>query len=202
MKGLKIEISRVSPKSLDILWEDTLFRTVSKGLFSRELKGLQPHLTYPEFLAAFALIESKVGRRYAIYLLSQRALLGAELQEKLVAKGLSLAIAEQVVAYCKKMGYINDAGETKRRVAKELKKGRSMRATRYKLMQKKGVDETALQEALQNAGPTEEEALQKQLAKYAKKIDLKDREERRKLLAKLCRQGFSIDSVFKAFDDF
>ncbi|MBS0604976.1 MAG: RecX family transcriptional regulator [Verrucomicrobia bacterium] len=199
--SLELEIKKNDPKTLLLLWEGEVWREVGKSLFINELRKFPPGLSWEDFLSRFTLLEDKVGKRYAIYLLSQRALLSSDLETRLVSKGISLPAAKAVVGFCREKKYLDDSQEIARLVAKELKKGQSAKAVLFKLRQKKGISEIALREHLQSAAPSDADALQKWMSKLGKKIDRSDPAEMRKLMAKLCRRGFSPDLVFKAFDD-
>lgn len=190
-----LEIKDDDPKTILLLWEGVPWRRVSRSLFFPELKKLPSKLTWEAFFEHFTLIEEKVGRRYACFLLSRKALFSGDLQQRLVSKGISLLTAQAVVGFCQERGYVNDVNEITRLVAKELKKGRSNKAVFFKLKTKKGVDAALLQEHLQSF--SESDALQKWLQKNLRKVDLHDPHERRKLIAKLCRKGFSLETIFK-----
>lgn len=193
---LKLEVKNGDPQTLLILWEGEVWREVAKSLFLSELRKFPKETTWDEFLSRFSLFEEKRARSYAIYLLSRRLYLASDLREKLVAKGFSRSVADSVVESCVQKGYIDDAQEIHRLVARELKKGQSAKAVYYKLRQKKGMREDLLKAALEQATPSDSEALEKWLARHAKKIDWSDRDEKNKLIAKLLRRGFSSELVF------
>ena len=86
---LHIEQVPNHPKKIAVFWKGSLFRTVCKTLFEKEIQNLAKELTQEEFLCHFAQIEQKVCKRYALFLLSQRALLSSDLEKKLTAKGIS-----------------------------------------------------------------------------------------------------------------
>ncbi len=193
---LKTEVKNNDPQTLVILLDGEVWREVAKSLFQGELRKFPKDISREEFLSRFSLFEEKRGRSYAIYLLSRRLYLASDLREKLVGKGFSRGVADQIVESCVQKGYIDDSQEIHRLVAKELKKGQSAKAVYYKLRQKKGMREDLLKEALEKANPSDGDALDKWLEKHAKKIDRSDRDERRKLVAKLLRRGFSPELVF------
>ncbi len=194
--SLKLEDKINDPQTLVILWDGEAWKKVYKPLFINELRKVPSDLPWEEFLQRFALLEEKIGKRYVVYLLSRRSYLSSDLEEKLLSKGFSREAARNAVSYCQEKGYLNDDQELARLVAKELRSGKSTKAVYYKLKQKKGMQEAGLQEALRKAGPSDEEALEKWLAKHARKIDRSDKNAMRKLAAKLLRQGFPADLVF------
>ena len=128
-------------------------------------------------------------------------MLSTELEDKLTSKGISSNAAKTVVQYYSEKGFLNDREEVARLVAKELRKGRSAKAIFYKLKSKKRVDEALLRDALQEASSSDEDALRKWLAKNAKKVNRDDPHEMRKLMAKLCRKGFSLELIFKSLSN-
>jgi SOS response regulatory protein OraA/RecX len=198
---LDIEMKKDDPKTIVLSWDGQFWRHLGKSLFFNELIKIPQDLSWEDFLSRFTLLEEKVSKKHAIYLLSQKALLSSDLLARLVSKGVSPDAAKASVQYCREKGFLDDAQEMARLVAKELKKGQSAKAAFFKLRGKKGIDEGLLREHLQQAAPSDSEALQGWLAKNGKKIDRGDPLAMRKLMAKLCRKGFSPDLVFKALGD-
>jgi len=196
---LEIELCEKDPKVLILTWDGDHFRKVSKSMFLSELKKIPPHLSRQEFLQLFSQIEEKVGKRYALYLLSQRALLSSELSAKLIAKGLSSLAANTIAEHCVAQGYIDDTHLVSRLVARELRKGHSARAVLFKLKQKKGIPEKVLRAHLQSAEQSESQVLEKWIEKNARKIDRNDPVAMRKVMAKLIRRGFPSELVFQTF---
>ncbi len=194
--GLELQQKKDDPKTLLLLWEGQLWKEVSKSLFFSELRKIPTHLTWEDFQTRFFQLELTAGRKYALYWLSRRALLSHELKAKLLSKGLSHEASASIIAYCQEKGFLDDDQEIARIVAKELRKGQSERAVFFKLKAKK-VDESLLHKALQNTASSDAVVLQRWLEKNAHKIDRKDPHEMRKLMAKLCRKGFSFELVQK-----
>jgi len=197
---LTLEIGKNIPPPLVILLDGEVFREVCKSLFISELKKFPPEISRDDFLVRFALLEEKIGKRYALYLLSGRPLLSSDLEKKLLSKGLTPSAARGVVEWCRDKQYLDDTQEIARLVARELRKGQSARAVLFKLKHKKGISESSLREHLRSAAPSDVEALQRWMEKHARKIAKSTPAEKRKLMAKLCRLGFASDLVFKAFD--
>jgi len=136
--------------------------------------------------------ETNRCRQYAIQLLSKRSLLSSELENRLSLKGFSSEAVSAVIALCREKGYLNDEAEVTRRISKEQRKGRSVKAIFFKLKMQKGIN-------LDLSRLTDDsEALYTQLNKYKRKIDLNDPVQKQKLIAKLYRQGFSFDAISKA----
>jgi len=198
---LELKLKKEDPKAILLVWEGDVWRRLSKSLFFNELNKFPAGLLWEDFLERFSLLEEKIGKRYSLYLLSQRAMLSSELEEKLISKGITPSVAKGVVQYCSEKGFLNDEQEVARLVAKELRKGHSAKAVLFKLRAKKRLDETLLQGALQEASSSDADVLQKWLVKNAKKITRDDPLAMRKLMAKLCRKGFSPELVFKTLGD-
>lgn len=195
---LELELKKEDPKMFLLLWEGTPWRKLSKSLFFNDLRKFPADLTWKGFLEHFSVLEEKIGKRYSLYLLSQRAFLSSELEEKLISKGISEDVAKRIIQYYREKGFLDDDQEVARLVAKELRKGRSAKAVFFKLRAKKRIDETLLRKHLQETPSSDADVLQKWLHKNAAKIDRDDPLKMRKLMAKLCRKGFSHELVFKA----
>jgi SOS response regulatory protein OraA/RecX len=193
---LRIELKKGDLKTLILYWDDEVWKHVAKSMFLKELQKIPAYVGWEEFLQIFAGIEERVGRRYALYLLSRQSLLSNELEAKLLAKGLSARAAKVVTGYCVQQGYIDDSSQIGRLVARELGKGRSARAVFLKLKQR-GLESGILNNALCAAAHSDEAALKRWLEKNAKKIDRSDSVHMKKLMAKLIRRGFAPDLVFK-----
>ncbi|GEM_PF-6615509 len=198
--ALELLLKKEDPKVILVLWEGEIWKEMSKSLFFNELRKIPFDLDWSGFLERFSLIEERVGKRYAFYLLSQRALLSSELKDKLLSKGISSDVAAAIIRECVDKGFLDDRQEVARLVAKELKKGLSSKAVFFKLRTKKRIDESLLHEHLDDSS-TDAAVLQKWLAKHAKKIDRENPQEMRKWMAKLCRKGFSPELIFKTLGD-
>ena len=199
--SLRFEIKKGDPKSLILYWEEEAWRCVYKPLFISGLRKISPDLSWEEFLIQFTALEQRVAKRYVIWLLSRRIYLSSDLTAKLISKGFSPAIAEEIVAFCQAKGYLDDSQEIARLIAKEQRKGLAARAIYYKLKAKKGINETLLRQLLEKVTSSDQGALKLWLEKHAKKVNCNDPKERNKMIAKLCRRGFSPEMVFKELGD-
>jgi SOS response regulatory protein OraA/RecX len=198
--ALQLEVKKDDPKSILVFWEGKLWKVISKSLFFNELRKFPGNLSEEEFLERFALLEKKVGKKYAVYLLSQRALLSSALESKLLSKGLSPNAARAAVDFCLQKKYLDDDREIARLVSRELEKAKSAKAIFFKLKAKKKVDEEMLRNQIQQIAPSDGDTLKKWLLKNQRRLAFDDPQKMRKLMAKLCRRGFSPDEVFKAFE--
>jgi SOS response regulatory protein OraA/RecX len=195
--ALTLEIKKNDPKTLILLWEGEKWREVYKSLFFSDLVKFPSGLPWEEFTVRFTAIEEKVARRYAISLLSKRSYLSSVLEAKLMAKGIGSETAKRVVAACSEKGYLDDAQEVERLFAKETRRGLSARVAYFKLKQSKKLSDAQLRQHFQQAQNNDVQNLQRWLKKNAAKIRQDDPKEMRKLAAKLCRRGFSMELVFK-----
>lgn len=194
--GLSLEFKENDPKTLILLWEAEPWREVSKSLFFNELKRFPHGLGWEDFLGRYYLLEEKIAKKHAIVLLSKRSYLSANLESKLLSKGLSPQASKVAILFCQEKGYLNDAHVVARLIAKEQKKGLGAKAIFFKLRQQKKISEQQLRQELNQTELSEKEVLEQWLRKNARKIQRDDPLEMRKLMAKLMRRGFSSDVVF------
>ena len=196
---LKLEIKKDDPKTLILYWDEEIWRNVCKSLFFNELRKLPKDLQWEDFYSRFTLLEEKISKRYAVFLLAKRNLLSSELETKLLAKGFSSPSIESAILYCVEKGFLDDEQEIPRLYAKEIRKGYSSKAVYFKLKQKK-INDSQLRYHLKQAALEDRQNLKRWLIKHASKIKRDDPKEMKKLAAKLCRRGFSIELVFQELD--
>jgi regulatory protein len=116
-----------------------------------------------------------------------------ELREK---PGVSQAIADRVYDRLVEKGYVNDENFARYWVEnRQATKGISMRKLVAEL-RAKGVDQTVIDQAMQNSPREEKSEIRKILEKKRHKYD-----DEQKLIAYLMRQGFSYDTVRDALSD-
>ena len=197
---LKLETKKEDPRTLILYWNDEIWRNVCKSLFINELRRFPRDLQWEDFCSRFTLVEEKISKRYAVFLLAKRNLLSAELKAKLLAKGFSSNAIKAAIQYCVEKGCLDDAQEVSRLVTKEIRRGYSSKAVYFKLKQKK-VDESQLRYHLKQAALEDRQNLKKWLVKHASKIKRDDPKEMKKLAAKLCRRGFSIELVLQELSE-
>ncbi len=194
--ALTLEYKKNDPKTLILLWDGEFWREVSKWLFWRELNKFSSQLTWEEFLGQYQALEQKLAKRQAIAYLAKRSYLSTDLERKLLAQGLSPEATRTAIAHCQEKGYINDQQQIARLIAKQQRKGLGAKAIHFKLRQKK-VPEGLLQQGLKKTELSEKEALEQWLRKHERKIPRNNPLEKKKLMAKLMRRGFSADLVFE-----
>ena len=116
-----------------------------------------------------------------------------ELREK---PGVNQTIADRVYDRLVERGYVNDESFTRYWVEnRQATKGISPRKLVSEL-RTKGVDQSVIDEAMQNSPREEKSEIRKILAKRRHKYD-----DEQKLIAYLARQGFSYDTIRDALDD-
>lgn len=115
-----------------------------------------------------------------------------EIREK---PGVSQAITDRVFERLLERGYVNDESFARYWVEnRQASKGISTRKLVSEL-RSKGVDQSVIDEAMQNSPREEKSEIQKILAKRRHRYD-----DEQKLIAYLARQGFSYDTIREALD--
>ena len=119
----------------------------------------------------------------------------ADLRSKLKRARYPDSCIEVAIDYVKSYGYINDLRYTENyiRTKKVLK---SKQAIQFEL-KKKGIDAAIIKEAMDSeySVDTEMDAIKKQIAKKCRDTSNLDRDKLNKLVASLCRKGFSYDKI-------
>ncbi len=115
-----------------------------------------------------------------------------EIREK---PGVSQAIADRVYERLVEKGYLNDENFARYWVEnRQATKGISQRKLIAEL-RSKGVDQSVIEQVMQNSPREEKSEIRKVLAKKRNKYD-----DEQKLIAYLMRQGFSYDTIREALD--
>ncbi len=105
-------------------------------------------------------MDFQAARKRAFWLLSRFSYHSEVLHKKLVQKGCCEEVATQVIAECKRLGFLDDA----QAILRELKKGLGPRAIEYKLHLKreevrrcipKTLQKKRIEELLPKLGPRE-----------------------------------------------
>lgn len=122
-------------------------------------------------------------RETAIAYISRRSCHSKELESYLKRKGFFEV--ESLISEFKRLGYLNDEEWLKAYERSEARKGRSRKASNYKLYQK-GIST--------KIDGDDEEALDLAILKKTKGVEI-DEENRPKLISYLIRKGFSYDKV-------
>jgi SOS response regulatory protein OraA/RecX len=192
---LELKCDPSEPKVLSLFWKGELWRKVSRVLFLKPLNSAASFSSFEDFEQFFIQLELKIAFRHALLLLSRRSYLSTDLVEKLVQKGVSRIPAEKGVEKCRALGYLDDAHVLKRLVAKEQKKGIGAHMVAFKLNMKKGISDESRQQIVAEAQRNEKQALIEWLNKRQHQKSLSSPQERKKLMGKLMRRGFSYELI-------
>lgn len=139
------------------------------------------------------------GRNYIFRLIKFRLRSEKEIRDKLKGKRYDIRISEELIAYFKRLGYINDREFARMWMNDRLSKPLGLKVIQWELKEK-GVDSEIIDELLrEKKSAFNEAAMVKELA--LRRLDkLKRKNEpvnkiRQKLYAYLARRGFSGDVI-------
>ena len=127
--------------------------------------------------------EETQAKAYLFRILARRGYFSTELRTKLLRKGYSETVVDQVLRFCVEKGFINDEERCTRVIQSEKAKGRGPRRIAA-LLRSKGVS-CEVEEIDQ------ENEIQKLLPKLQKKY------ERQKLIQNLVRRGFDLEPILR-----
>lgn len=124
----------------------------------------------------------------------------AEIARKLKDAGFSEEAAEAALSYAVEKHYIDDERYARRWI--ELRRDKQSLARIKTDLMRKGVDRDIIDAAVEEAEDTfdSEELADRMLRKKMSGIDLTDRADREKLIARMSRAGFRINDILKAID--
>lgn len=118
-----------------------------------------------------------------------------ELRSKLKRARIPDSSIDVAIDYVKQYGYLNDMRYTENyiRIKKQSKSKQAIESE----LRRKGVDSFIIKECMENeySMDTELEVIQKQIAKKCRDLASLDDNKRNKLIASLCRKGFSYEKV-------
>lgn len=180
-----------------VLWDGLPWKEVCKSLFIKDLINFPNCQSKQEFEQQFICLEKKIAKKYLLYLLSKRGFFSAELEAKLLSKGFSPRIVQAAIEDCCQKGFLDDAQRMDHLMARELERGKSIRAICFKLSQKKIISNSQRCDYLHQAAAFDQKALQKWLQKNNGRIKWNHPLERKKLIAKLYRRGFSLELILE-----
>jgi regulatory protein len=140
------------------------------------------------------LANAKAGRNYCIRLLSRREYSAAKLREKLLARELSLAEAEEIISALVAQGIQSDFRCAEAIQRGGASKGWSKRRLQLK-MRSQGIDLETLPDFELLEESAERERSKMLFERWLSRTD-GSREARRKVLARLARRGFPIGHLF------
>lgn len=184
MSKLKVVQDPLSALWVLILWEDALWKKVYKPLFMGKLRPLFTAENVQEVEQIFSTLEERVSKSFAVRSLSKRAILSVELLKKLREKGISEVSAQKALAFCQKIGAIQDEDLLEARVTRELNKGHGLRYVQAKW----NIDVHS-----EDHRKAEKEAAVKLLHKKGKK--------QKDLYLFLQRRGFGVETIREVLRD-
>jgi SOS response regulatory protein OraA/RecX len=200
MSKIKIQASLNDPAVLEIYFQDVLWKSVSKFLFSSMLRGISLSLSEGEFKSVFFEKEQKVALHYALQLLSKRSLFISELKVKLQSKGFSFNAIDAAISYCQKIGTLSEDRKLKYLIEKAVEKGKGEMFIRAYL-RKYQIEESKIDECFAELAPDPKVAIRKLLEKKLKKYSMKDPLQKKKIINFLQRRGFQLEDIFSAISE-
>lgn len=176
-----------------IFWEEKLLKEVDNSLLVRGVYALASSQTKEELEEKLLDLQVKKGKALAVYWLSRRGVFQKELVEKLKGKGFPDEAIEKTVAFCQKIGALNDQKLAEEWINKELRKGRGALSAFYKMRQ--WVEKEQLTVDWENLSSLEIKAIEKVCEKKRISLPVESWKERQKLFASLLKKGFAKESI-------
>lgn len=139
------------------------------------------------------------ARNYAFKLIALRQYSEKELRDKLKIKNYSKEVTNELIAYFKSIGIVNDKEFSRHWIDSRLKKPLSIKVIKSEL-RKKGIDQEMIDETFSSSyANTDEDVIAREfakehLARLINKAEPKDK-IRTKLYAYLMRRGFEDDKA-------
>lgn len=121
----------------------------------------------------------------------------AELRSKLKQADYRDDAIDVALEYVMKYGYVNDERYAECYIRCK-QNGKSRKQIEYTLAQK-GLSRELIQTAMENEYESEEEAIRRAIYKKTEDPTTMDREKKMKLIASLCRKGYSYEKIKKFF---
>ena len=125
-----------------------------------------------------------------VHWLSRRGLFSLEIQKKLEDRGFSSSAIEETLAFCQRIGAVDDTKRAQDLISRDLKKGKSLLASLVKIRRFVDVEEVA-----RNSIEKEKESLITYLHKKKVVISALSYEKRGKLYQSLLRRGFKREMI-------
>lgn len=121
-----------------------------------------------------------------------------QLRDKLKTAGFSEVAEEEAVSYVKSFGYIDDYRYARRYV--EIYQNRKSRQQLVVDLQRKGVSQECIGQAIEEEWQGDDAALKHYLDKKTRNLSDMDYQTRKKLAASLYRKGFSLSDIHRFLD--
>src|SRR5690625_5109625 len=145
-------------------------------------------------------VESELGRAQAraVRLLTMRSRSEAELKQRLAQAGFDENIVDETVAWCRRIGYVDDARFAAEWVEYRMLHSPSGRRRLVQELRQKGVADNIIEAALDEWLPPETErqlCLEAAQGRFRRLTQLAPDVRRRRLSAFLQRRGFGYDDI-------
>ncbi len=169
---------------------------VSSSLFRSSLRALPQISSEEEFCRWFQEISYKVGKNYALRLLSRQSYHSKKISRKLSMQGILQETIDLLIEELKKGGYLQDRDYVERWIQAHIKKGWGKTAILAKLRMQ-GFNVQEADRLIDRLLPFEEQ--QKMMEKEIERLCRKGF-SREKTIRSLQRKGFSLDLILAQFD--
>jgi SOS response regulatory protein OraA/RecX len=170
----------------------------------RSLSFLSPRTTFPPSFATFEELqkwlieeEKKQAKNKALKLLAGRNYPTHLLYRKLVMKGFSDSVAQEIVELMQRLGYVQDSEYLRAVIRQEQASGHGPKAILWKL-RAKGFPQKAIEQEMSRVMPlsTQKETIRKVIAKLRLSTAPSARQ---KTVMALLRRGFDIETINDIF---
>lgn len=137
--------------------------------------------------------EKKQAKNKALQLLARQSYSSHSLRQKLMMKGFSARVSQEIVEWARQLGYVDDIEYLRSAIRREQKSNHGFKAIVWKL-HAKGFSQEAIEREIKQCLPVDAE--QEAIAKIISKMQSSSRpSNRQKIIAALLRRGFSIDAI-------
>lgn len=167
---------------------------VSSSLFRSSLRSLPEVSSEEEFCRWFREISYKVGKNYALRLLSRQSYHSKKIGRKLAMQGIPHETATQILEELKKAGYLQDQDYVERWIEAHIKKGWGRGAILAKLRMQ-GLHVQEADKLIEKLLPFDQQ--KKMVAKEIERL-CKRGYPKEKIIRSLQRKGFSFDLILGA----
>lgn len=183
------------PSLLNIFINDSLWRVVPKKLYFKGLREVSEKLPEEEYKRCFLEKEGTMAKSSALYQLSRRSMFLNELISKLAGQGYGAGAISTAIAYCERIGALNEDKKLMYLIQKAIEKGKGELYIRMYLKKFK-LDEGKIDQCFAELSFDPKIAISKLLDKQLKKFNLQEASQKKKAILFLQRRGFQLDDIF------
>lgn len=182
-----------------ILINDEVWRRVHQSIFGRRIALPPSHLTDEEWHLAFQNLEYRLAKQYVLRRLSAQSYHSLQLKKLLKEKLVHSQVVDRLIGECLQCGYLDDQNWVAGFIRGHRKR-MGLRAILAKLYTKGFSKEDLESIAEEWRDPNEEvEAVCHLIQTRYRSKDLKDYQQKQKVMAALARKGYSFDTIRAAF---